>query len=542
MELTLLLPGQEARGLNRLPAVRTARAGKTRGQAVRIVWYDGPGHELAERGLVLARESGTKEQETREPGAREPEGKETAAGESGPWRLEQHRPDAAEAWPPGTDHRLIEASAGPEPPPRPVPDTLAAMACFEGRRTVFSLAQDGAAVTMTLLDGVLRMGAAEHPATRLILNGPRGAVRSLALALAAALTVSIPVESLAMEARRLGDGTPPVPRRSGPPVLPPRAASPGTPLSATPPHGTPPSGIFPFGTSPSGIFPSGTSPSGALSTHAAFTHVLGHLTDVVLFLAAQVREGRGEVEVVHQMRVAVRRARSALSLFRPVILPSALSPAAEGLKDLGRMLGPARDWDVFMTETLPPVAAALPDQPALTGLLQAGARRREEARAALAAYLDSRAFRAICVELACLAALEPEGEEGPPLTAFAVSVLRARWKKLRGTGKSLDALDHSGLHALRLKAKRARYAAEFLVSLFPARPAARFIRRLSAVQEHLGVFNDTAAAAALLRELSGEPDVASGLVLGFTAARGAGILPRIGRSWRRLRRCAPFWE
>jgi CHAD domain-containing protein len=128
------------------------------------------------------------------------------------------------------------------------------------------------------------------------------------------------------------------------------------------------------------------------------------------------------------------------------------------------------------------------------------------------------------------------------LDEFAASVLRARRKKLVSAGKQLEELDDPGLHGLRLKAKRLRYAAEFFAPLFPEKATARFIRRLALLQERLGVFNDTTVAETLLRELSANQGFAAGLVLGFTAARGAGVRPKITAAWQRFRRRDPFWE
>ena len=338
------------------------------------------------------------------------------------------------------------------------------------------------------------------PATRLVLEGGDAAVRTMALSVAQAFAVSVPSHSLAAEALYLADGTTPAPRRQGAPALPPDG----------------------------------------FSVAAAFAHIVGHLTDVMLHLAPSAANAATGVEPVHQIRVAVRRARSAFSLFPPV----GESPiAAEGLKRLSQILGPARDWDVFMTETAPPVEAVLPQQPGLDAWLRAGERRRRAARAALNEYLTGPAFRLLTIELSCLAAAEPITAETPPpaLADFAASVLQARWKKLCNTGKGLDGLDNPGLHNVRLKAKRLRYAAEFFAPLFSEKHASRFIRRLAALQERLGTFNDTHAAEALSRELSGKPGYAAGLVLGFTAARGAGIKPKIARSWAKFRRRDPFW-
>jgi CHAD domain-containing protein len=215
---------------------------------------------------------------------------------------------------------------------------------------------------------------------------------------------------------------------------------------------------------------------------------------------------------------------------------------------LGRLLGPARDWDVFMIETAPPVAAVLPDQPALQTLLRAATRRRRAARERLAASLEGPEFRLLTLDLACAAAGEPplsppEGDTAhPALEEFAAAVLRKRWKKLLTGGRSLEDLDDPALHGLRLKAKRLRYAAEFFAPLFPDKSAARFIRRLAVLQDCLGVFNDTTVAETLLGELSATPGFGAGLVLGFAAASGVSARPKIAAAWARFRRREPFWE
>lgn len=241
------------------------------------------------------------------------------------------------------------------------------------------------------------------------------------------------------------------------------------------------------------------------------------------------------------MRVAVRRARSALSLFAPILSEPSLAGVSEGLRTLGQMLGPARDWDVFMTETVPPVMAALPVQTRLQTLVRAGTRHRHGVNAALSVWLAGPAFRLLVLDLACLTAAAPDEANPVPLRAFAASTLQTLWKKVRNSGRSLGKLDDPDLHRLRLKAKRLRYAAEFFAPLFPEKPAARFIRRLAVLQERLGIFNDSTVAEALLNDLSRAPTHAAGLVLGFTAARGAKIRPKIASAWARFRKRGPSW-
>ena len=131
--------------------------------------------------------------------------------------------------------------------------------------------------------------------------------------------------------------------------------------------------------------------------------MVGHLVDVILGNAPLAAAGRDGPDPVHEMRVAVRRLRSMLALFRPAIGCPAVDAASLLLKSLAERLAPAREWDVFVTETVAAVAAALPDDPALRRLSRAAERRRRQAYAALRDWLRSPAFRRAGISLAGLA-------------------------------------------------------------------------------------------------------------------------------------------
>ncbi len=413
----------------------------------------------------------------------------------GVWRMTRHWPAPDEIWPPG--HPPVDVVDG-------VPDVvpsggLVPRARFDGRRTVFALTIDGGPVAMTLLTGTLRAGTAERPVARLTLSGAMAAVRVFVADLSDAIPLEVPAESLAMEAARLAGGVPPRPAGASTALVP------------------------------------------GLPAETAFAHIIGYWTETLIALAPDAARGGPDTEPVHRLRVAVRRARSALSLFAAIVPDPLLPGVADGLRALGQVLGPARDWDVFATETLPPIQAALPGRPALASLERAAARKRVAAHQTLTAWLDSPGYRRLILDLACLAAADPPPAGGTDLTAAATAILTTLWKKTRRTGRAADELDNPGLHALRLKAKRIRYAAEFFAPLFPRKPAARFIRRLSALQERLGVFNDSAVVEALLATLDRANGQAAGLVLGFSAARAAGIRPKILAAWDRLQKRDPFW-
>ena len=131
-----------------------------------------------------------------------------------------------------------------------------------------------------------------------------------------------------------------------------------------------------------------------------------------------------------------------------------------------------------------------------------------------------------------------------PLRAFSATVLQHRWKKVVSVGKRMEELDIPGLHGVRLRAKRARYAAEIFGTLYPNKTSHRFIRRLGVLQQRLGVLNDGAVATHLLEELggpSGRHAYAVGVVAGFMAARAGKIRPEIIEAFEKFRRQAVYW-
>lgn len=420
------------------------------------------------------------------------------------WRLERMLP-GEDTWLPGQPAPVVSDA----PDLSALPSPLAPLAAFDGRRTA-SIHQFGdASVTLTVERGILRAVTAERPVARILLSGEAAAVHSAALLIADAIPAAVPLASLAAEAVALATGRDPQPRHLGAPAL----------------------------------------PETLTDVPAALTHIIGHLTDVILAHAPRVAtlDAKGS-EAVHQMRVAVRRARSAISIFRPAVEPGALNTINDRLRALGRQLGPSRDWDVFADETIAAIREAMGGDQRIERLAAAVQRRRREHRTELTAYLASAEFRKVGIELAWFAAagLSPApGEEAPlSLAAFSASVLQHRCKRLISSGKHMEDLDIPALHGVRLRAKRARYAAEMFATLYRGKAAGRFISKLGTLQQRLGVLNDGAVAMHLLEELGGAGGrhaYAAGVVAGFLAARAGKIRPRIILAFEKFRRQPAYW-
>lgn len=252
-------------------------------------------------------------------------------------------------------------------------------------------------------------------------------------------------------------------------------------------------------------------------------------------------------EYLHQFRVALRRLRSALKVFRPVLGPEEARLEQE-LRWISGFTGPARDWDVFATSTLPALAQACGDARAGRVLAARAAARRRAAQGGLREALGSSRYAKLMLALArWLAAPAPEPAPGAePLADFAERVVRKRRKRLVSAASRLSALTPAERHRLRLEAKRLRYALEGLAPLFRRRRVAAYLEALTEIQDDLGRANDAAVAQRLLEELAapaGFAQFARGW-FGALARAGAASLERhaaaLGEAkGLRVRRSAP---
>jgi inorganic triphosphatase YgiF len=254
-------------------------------------------------------------------------------------------------------------------------------------------------------------------------------------------------------------------------------------------------------------------------------------------------------ESVHQMRVGLRRLRSALGLFKDAVrVPAAMQ---EELEWLAAQLGAARDWDVFSGSTLAAMAQAAPNDAALAALQQAAVNLADEKRKEAAAVINSVRYTRLVLGVhswlrgarwrASLAAPE-SAQLAAPLAKFARKILIRHHGKLLKRGKRLDGADPAARHRVRIAAKKVRYATEFFQSLFPPTPARRYADRLATLQDELGWLNDIATADGLLQQLEqAHPDLAgsAGFVRGYLTSRAEREQRRLRRRWNKFARLEP---
>ncbi len=215
----------------------------------------------------------------------------------------------------------------------------------------------------------------------------------------------------------------------------------------------------------------------------------------------------GKAETLHQARVALRRLRSLLTIFRAMLAGPDYERFRTDLRWISGLLGEVRNIDVLIPR--------IEDEDALGRLRNAHASHM----ATLAEALDSSRTRTLMLDLAEWIAVGAWREDAAladaraiPAQIFAHDRLDRLRRRFRKSGRKLAELDEEARHEVRILAKKLRYAAEFFAGLFPggkaARRRGRLLAQVEAVQSALGELNDVVSGRMLLAGL-GVADVES---------------------------------
>ncbi len=267
--------------------------------------------------------------------------------------------------------------------------------------------------------------------------------------------------------------------------------------------------------------------------------------------------GGRDPDALHQARVAIRRLRSAFSLFGRLLRDD---PRFETIKaDLKRIsapLGKARNLDVFLSRTLPDEIARHPGQVELLNLEKQLEVERTAAYDAVDRSLRSDEWLNFCLELvewinagAWLDSCDP-AERHEPVTGFATRVLDKRRRQVKKLGRNLAGLDPDERHQVRIAAKKLRYGTEFFASLYADKKAKRhreFASALSNIQDALGALNDIATGHELLEGIAdSKVDRSVVFAAGLTAAEGDDTASRFladaKKAHEDLIEARPFWR
>jgi triphosphatase len=279
------------------------------------------------------------------------------------------------------------------------------------------------------------------------------------------------------------------------------------------------------------------------SLDEAFAAILRACLHHLLQSLPAAEDGR-DPEGIHQLRVALRRLRSALDLMRSVVSLTKLDLLRSEARWLAQSLSAAREWDVFQRETLRTVAQGCPSIGGFEALDGAVEQRRTACYDKVRLVLADR--RASCFLIGLGGWIEARGwrsdvvpehlaQLAEPAMNFARCILSAQHAKVLKRGRRFKSLTTEELHRLRLSVKRLRYVADFLLPLYGQRKSARrFSRTLADLQHELGTYNDMATTASLLADVGRESSgtsTAAAAIAGWQAHAMVGVEPRLRKAW-----------
>jgi inorganic triphosphatase YgiF len=239
-------------------------------------------------------------------------------------------------------------------------------------------------------------------------------------------------------------------------------------------------------------------------------------------------------QALHQARVALRRLRSAMTLFRGAVRGKDYQVLRDELRWFAGEFGEARNLDVLTSDGAPPPF----DRHA--ALRAALAPQHSRAYDRVAAALASERARMLMLRLAFWLELggwrfKPRAEA--PVRLLAATRLDRQWRRIRRHGAALGRLDPDAEHRLRIEIKKLRYAAEFLAGLFPTKVQTgrrdRFMTALRDLQERLGAANDARLANAIAARLAPDGPPLPLPTLDLKAAE---------KALRRATAAASFWD
>ena len=279
-----------------------------------------------------------------------------------------------------------------------------------------------------------------------------------------------------------------------------------------------------------------------MSADAAWQAVLRNCAETILANASQIASGEHAPEHVHQLRVGLRRLRSAMALFErnDAVL-------GNGATALFRALGAARDSVVIEAEFGADLSAAMRGAGVVAGTAPPGASVDSIKSLPPPALLRAPATQTWLLDLlasmhaAPAAARDALALDEAPLRKRLAARLNRWHRELVADAKHYAALDDAARHRLRKRAKRLRYAAEFCAALFERRELRRYLKALGALQERLGAVSDALMAIEVFSPQA-RSDPHAMFALGWLTARKEALVAAAAPALKAFAKTERFWK
>ncbi|WP_375201744.1 CYTH and CHAD domain-containing protein [Hyphococcus sp.] len=257
-------------------------------------------------------------------------------------------------------------------------------------------------------------------------------------------------------------------------------------------------------------------------------------------------------EGVHQMRVVLRRLRAMERIYRRYLKSNEIADLAARAKIFATSLGPARDWDVFLGETLPPALEADYAPERFYALKAKAEAKRAEGWARATAVISSPDFTRFLIDLTAAGSLQrwrtgAKTKLERPVIEFAPRALdRALKKTFRTADEVKGVVDLAARHPLRIALKKLRYPVQLFRDLYPKDRRKPYMSALSGLQDAFGAVNDAVVAQHLADEAAaggGETAMrAAGFISGYKAAEAREAAKKIDAAFAAFEKMTPFWR
>ena len=272
----------------------------------------------------------------------------------------------------------------------------------------------------------------------------------------------------------------------------------------------------------------------------------------------------GKPEALHQMRIGLRRLRTAISIFKHVVADSQQEHIKSELKWITRVLAPARELDVVNSEVIGSLRDVVPHNRDLAEARSELEARRQQAYDDASRAVRSQRFAHAVLDAAEWVEIGAWTSTNDPMLRLrrersiephAAAELARRRKKIRKRGQHLRKLDDEQRHKLRIRAKKLRYGIEFFTSVFPdkkneeRREAA--LSALKDLQSGLGGLNDIATREKLMSEMgnvsgkeapAGRVPFVAGVIYGSEQARTDDLLRAAEKAHEEFSDVKAFWK
>ena len=260
-------------------------------------------------------------------------------------------------------------------------------------------------------------------------------------------------------------------------------------------------------------------------------------------------------DVLHQLRVGLRRLRAALSVFKGMLDAEGLNDARRETHWLAGELAEARDLDVFLQNAA--TTDEIEESAGRAAFFRALRIAQAEAYDRALAAVRSERFRVLLLSLGewidagawlRLANDEQRQVREGTAAALAAAVMDKLDRRLRRRSRRFLHLEVEARHDLRKQAKKLRYAAAFFGEAFPKHPKRRerYVALLRVLQDRLGELNDMAVARSVAMRAvgrrSGELAFAAGLEVGRLTGDEDVTLNAANAALKAFRKSEPFWS